>query len=189
MSKFPDQPSGKPGSQSAAELGYAARRPDTTPKLRAPEVAPPEVATGYDMQRTGKCMCGAVSYTAEIADSQCSACHCGMCRRWTGGPLLAVSAKDIQWQGEDSLATIASSDWAERGFCSKCGSGLYWRITAPGRFEGATSVPLGTLDDQSGLTLSREWFIDKKPDAYALAGEHRCVTEAEAFAMLNGGQS
>lgn len=95
--------------------------------------------------------------------------------------------KSIDWQGKDTLSTIASSDWAERGFCSKCGSSLFYRITAPGKHHGITSVSLGSLEDTTGLPLAKEWFIDKKPETYALAGERPTITEAEAFAMFTGG--
>jgi hypothetical protein len=46
------------------------------------------------------------------------------------------------------------------------------------------SIAFGTLDDQSGFTMDKEWFFDKKPDAYNLEGERKRVTEAEAFAMF-----
>jgi hypothetical protein len=105
-----------------------------------------------------------------------------MCRRWTGGPLLSVNCKELKWEGEPTF--FQTSKWAERGFCGKCGSSLFWRITSDGKYQGVTSVTLGTLDDQEGLPLNREWFIDNKPSTYALAGERACVTEAQAFAML-----
>ena len=131
-------------------------------------------------------MCGAVSYTAEGIEPHISACHCGMCRRWTGGPLLSTFAKEVRWRGEDAITTFKSSEWAERGFCSKCGSSLFYRITAPGKYQGMLSLAFGTLDDQTGFTMDKEWFFDKKPDAYTLEGERKRVTEAEAFAMFSG---
>ncbi len=138
------------------------------------------------MQRTGQCLCGAVTYTAKGLRDELSACHCGMCRRWAGGAFLAISTEGVAWQGEDNIQTIQSSDWAERGFCKKCGSGLFYRVTAPGKFHGVTSLAFGTLDDQSGLSLTKEWFIDRKPEAYTFAGEHHTVTEAEVLAMFGG---
>ncbi len=100
--------------------------------------------------------------------------------------MLAVSATDVVWDGEDKLRIFTSSSWAERGFCSQCGTGLLYRITAPGPLQGFESLCVGTLDDQSGLELSREWFIDKKPDVYALAGERKRLTTAEVAAMFGG---
>ncbi|HMR11168.1 MAG TPA: GFA family protein, partial [Polyangiaceae bacterium] len=86
----------------------------------------------------------------------------------------------------DGLATIQSSKWAERGFCSRCGTGLFYRLTAEGKYHGVTSVSLGSLDDQSGISLSKEWFIDKKPAAYSFEGDRQRITEAEVFAMFSG---
>jgi hypothetical protein len=130
-------------------------------------------------------MCGAVSYTAKGVDKEIAACHCSMCRRWASGPFLGINAKSVEWQGEANIRTIQSSKWAERGFCTQCGTGLFYRITAPGKFSGVTSLAYGTLDDQTGVTLTKEWFIDNKPEAYALAGDRHRVTEAEAFAMFS----
>lgn len=139
------------------------------------------------MERTGKCMCGAVSYTAKGLEPKLGACHCGMCRRWTGGPYLSVGTSDVAWAGDDQITTFKSSDWAERGFCKACGSALFYRVTAPGPYHGQLHVAFGTLDDQSGFDLKIELFIDKKPAAYAFAGERKTLTEAEVFKLFGGG--
>lgn len=143
-------------------------------------------ATSVAMERTGKCMCGAVRFTAKDL-GEASACHCGMCRRWAGGPWIGVSAGPIEWQDDEALEVVESSAWAERGFCRKCGSGLFYRITAEGKHQGVTSVSLGALDDPKGIALTKEWFIDRKPDVYALAGDRERVTEAEIMAAFGGG--
>ena len=136
------------------------------------------------MQRTGKCLCGAVTFTADI-QPKISACHCGMCRKWTGGVFLTTFGKNIRFEGEDAIKTYKSSDWAERGFCSRCGSSLFYRITLEGRNQGATALAVGALDDPSGLPLDEEVCIDRKPDGYAFAGEHKQLTEAEMFALFS----
>ncbi len=130
-------------------------------------------------------MCGAVSFTAKQTSEGASSCYCGMCRRWSGGVWMGVGAKAIEWQSDEALRTIQSSAWAERGFCSQCGTGLFYRVTAEGKHHGVLSVSLGCLDDTSGLQIQREWFIDRKPEAYALAADHESVTEAAAFAMFS----
>jgi len=129
-------------------------------------------------------MCGAVTYTAQI-ELKLSACHCGMCRRWAGGPFLAAGPAEPTFSGEESLSVIESSDWAERGFCNKCGSGLFYRITT-GQYAGMTNVAFGTLDDQSGFEMQREWYSDLKPDAYTLEGERERVTSEQIAAMFGG---
>lgn len=138
------------------------------------------------MDRTGKCLCGAVAFTAKDVSAEASACHCEMCLRWAGGPWMGVMVGAIDWQPGEALQVVKSSEWAERGFCNVCGSGLFYRVTAEGKFHGFTSISLGALDDPSGLTLTKEWFIDKKPDAYALEGDRKRVTEADVRAMMEG---
>lgn len=130
-------------------------------------------------------MCGAVSYKAEV-HQEISICHCGMCRQWCGGPLLAVGTDRIAWDGEDNMTVITSSAWAERAFCNKCGSSLFYRVTADGKHKGFTSLAFGTLDDQTGFEAKREFFIDKKPAVYEFAGERKKMTEAEVMAAFGG---
>ncbi len=136
------------------------------------------------MERTGKCMCGAVTYTATIKP-KLSACHCSMCLRWAGGPYLAAGPAKVAFSGEQHLSVFQSSDWAERGFCNKCGSSLFYRLTG-GKYAGLTSVSFGTLDDQSGFTMTRELYCDLKPDVYEFEGERERLT-SEQLAELFGG--
>jgi hypothetical protein len=43
-------------------------------------------------------------------------------------------------------------------------------------------MSVGTFDDPSSFVLTREIFIDKKPEDYALAGDHPRLTEREILA-------
>lgn len=138
------------------------------------------------MQRTGRCLCETVSYTAKELSETLTVCHCDMCRRWAGGPFLAIGAKTVAWQGEENIQVLKTSDWAERGFCSRCGSGLFYRLTV-GEHAGNTSLAFGTLDDQSGLSIKVEVFIDSKPGAYALAGENHTMTGEQVMAFFQSG--
>ena len=117
-----------------------------------------------------------------------------MCRKFTGGIELGleISPGGIAWEGAENIGTYSSSDWAERGFCKICGSSLFWRLTAGGPMQGQLSLSGGSLDDMSGLTFATEVYIDAKPDAYAFAGDHKRMTEAEVMAMvanMEGGPS
>ena len=137
----------------------------------------------------GGCLCGAIRYRLAEAPTKFGACHCGMCRKFTGGIDLGteVPARGLTWtEGEDRIATFQSSDWAERGFCPTCGSSLFWRLTMEGPAKGLTIINTGTLDDMSGLEFSSEVYIDHKPDSYAFAGERKRMTEAEVMEMVGG---
>ena len=129
-------------------------------------------------------MCGAVSFTVTEVPSEFGACHCEMCRRWTGSALLGVTvrAKNVTWQGEAHIKTLQSSDWAERAWCQRCGSPLYYHATIEGPMSETLQIPIGLLDDPSGLTMTQEIFIDCKPDGFAYTGDHSRSTRAEVFA-------
>lgn len=132
----------------------------------------------------GGCLCGAVRFAAHNVPATFGGCHCKMCQRWAGAALLAVTVptSDIRFDGADHIATFQSSDWAERAWCSRCGSGLWYRVTK-GPHMGAYEIPVGLFDDPNGLTMTREIFIDRKPDGYAFAGDHQRMTEAEVLAL------
>lgn len=127
------------------------------------------------VEMTGRCLCGAVTYTARDVEKEFKACHCGMCRRWSGGPAFAAHAGDVEFRGEEHIRRYDSSAWAERGFCGRCGSNLFYRLK-PG---GTPILWLGTFDDQSGFQLTGEIYIDAKSEGYSLAGDHPRYTEAD----------
>ena len=135
---------------------------------------------------TGKCLCGAVSYEIAQDITKIGACHCGSCRAWSGGVFIGAQAKgaDVTITGEENVTRFASSDWAERAFCKNCGSSLFYRVTAPGPHHDDYHFGAGTLDDLSGAKMTEEIFIDKKPAAYAFAGDTYKMTEAEMMALF-----
>ena len=65
---------------------------------------------------TGRCLCGAVSFSAQGVEPHIHACHCAICRRWSGGPALAASVASVEWSGEEHVSVYESSDWAARGY-------------------------------------------------------------------------
>lgn len=131
-------------------------------------------------------MCGAVSFVAKQVETHAGACHCGMCRRWAGGAFMGVEAGGVEWSGEEHITVYTSSEWGERGFCSQCGSVLFYRFTVAGADDKIT-LSTGLLDDTEGLVLASEIFIDRKPAFYAFAGERKTMTEAEVMALYAPG--
>ena len=136
--------------------------------------------------KTGGCLCGAVRFTLAETPKSYGACHCGMCRKFSGGIELGlhVLPAGITWDKDDDLATYVSSEWAERGFCRTCGSSLFWRLAAPGPMQGMLSLSVGALDDMSGLVFDTEVYIDHKPESHAFAGERNRMTEADVMEMV-----
>lgn len=133
---------------------------------------------------SGQCLCGAVSYTAQLENEEFGACHCEMCRRWTGGINLSFDGgKDVEISG-DSLVRFDSSPWAERGFCGKCGSSLFYRSKANNGYH----ISVGSLTDKSLLSsmkFASQIYIDSKPKSYEFANTTSNMTEAEVIAFYS----
>ena len=138
--------------------------------------------------KTGGCLCGAVRFELTEEPREYGACHCQMCRKFSGGIELSLQVPPggVTWTGEDNIQTYQSSDWAERGFCKTCGSSLFWRPTAEGPMQGLLSLSAGALDSFEGLTFASEVYTDHKPASHAFASpESRTrMTEADVMAMV-----
>lgn len=131
------------------------------------------------VESRGTCLCGAVSMATAELGTDAGACHCDLCRRWGGGPLFALnSGDDLQIEGGDHVSVYDSTPWAERGFCSVCGTHLFIRVKQSGRYI----VPAGLFPAEAQLRFDHQIFIDKKPGYYAFADETKNLTGAEVFA-------
>lgn len=130
---------------------------------------------------TGSCVCGASSFEAAAVSTSLGACHCGLCRRWGGGPLLAVECgTDVKFAESSQVSVFPSSEWAERGFCARCGTHLFYRLKESGEYH----VPVGLFKDDGAFQFDHQVFIDEKPEYYSFNGETRNMTGAELFAMF-----
>jgi hypothetical protein len=124
----------------------------------------------------GQCLCGAVSFTSPDV-KEIGACHCGFCRRWSGGPMLAVHCgPDVEFKGTQNIGVYSSSQWAERAFCKNCGTHLYYKLLATGEYF----VPAGAFDS-SDFELSSQIYIDKKPGYYSFANQTPMLTEQQVI--------
>ncbi len=127
----------------------------------------------------GHCLCGKVKVTASKMGHNIGSCHCDMCRRWTGGPLLAVDCgSDVSFEGKENVGVYDSSDWAERGFCKHCGTNLFYRLIESDQYI----MPVGIFDGDEGFIFDHQIFIDKKPAYYCFSNETQNMTGAEVFA-------
>lgn len=129
---------------------------------------------------TGTCLCGAVRYTARLENRNVSACHCGMCRQWSGGPLFAIFSGTIEIADKSNLGVYQSSEWAERAFCKKCGTPLYYHLLGKDFYE----ISAETLDDKSNLNFDTQIFVDDKPGYYDFANKTKNLTGAEIIAAI-----
>lgn len=134
-------------------------------------------------EQSGSCLCGSVSLVATPKNDHVGACHCDMCRKWGGGPLLVVECEDdVRFDGAKNISVYNSSEWAERGFCQQCGTHLFYRF----KDNGFYAIPVGLFDEKEQWQLADQVFIDNKPDYYSFAEKTRNLTEAEVIAQFSG---
>ena len=136
------------------------------------------------VEKSGQCVCGAVKLTARNVPQTFNICYCDMCKRWAGGRWMGmhVANADLDISGLDAVTTLTTSDWAERAFCNKCGSSLWYKMTA-GPDANGCSISVGLLTDTSDLTLGNEYYIDRKTQAYEFPKGRKQMTEAEVLAL------
>lgn len=133
------------------------------------------------LKKTGSCVCGAVRFTLNSVKANVSACHCSSCKKWGGAPYFAVKCgTDVIIEGESNIKVFDSSEWAERGFCQKCGTHLFYRFKESKEYR----IPLGFLDDEEGLFLEQQYFVDMKSCVYQLNNKTDDLTAAEVFARF-----
>ena len=132
--------------------------------------------------KAGSCLCGAVRITAANPSNKVGACHCGMCRRWGSGPFMEIDCgTEVSFEGEENITVYDSSSWAERGFCSKCGSHLFYRLKETNQHM----VSVGLFDEQGDFIFETQVFIDRKPSFYSFLNKTKDMTEAEIFEMYS----
>ncbi len=114
----------------------------------------------------GSCNCGAVKFTLAQAPTDASACHCTQCRKQSGHYFASANLpkEAVALTGGENLTWYQASEKVRRGFCSKCGSWLFWEPV----FRDWTSVALGSLDGATGLNVERHIFVAHKGDYYAI---------------------
>ena len=95
---------------------------------------------------TGGCQCGRIRYVAEIDGDDAYLCHCRMCQRATGGVSIAfrnVTKAAVTWEREPDR--YRSSSFAQRDFCSTCGTPLTFEFDDGNNLD----LTVGSFDDPS----------------------------------------
>jgi hypothetical protein len=104
------------------------------------------------------------------------ACHCGMCLRMSGGPVMAVSVgKNVKITGEDNITAYDSTPWMQRGFCKRCGTKVFYRVKETGDLH----IPVWLFEKHEDFKFGSQIFIDRKPASYEFANQTPTMTEAE----------
>ena len=113
----------------------------------------------------GACLCGDITFETTKEPQGTSMCHCGLCRRQSGGIWSSAYVKNTDLKISGDVNWYASSRVAKRGSCARCGSFLFWKAND----EDTISFSLGSISGSTGLTLEKHIFTADKGDYYVIA--------------------
>jgi hypothetical protein len=118
--------------------------------------------------RTGRCLCGAVTYELEGDLIATAVCHCEHCQRQGGGAFsvnLVALESQLTVSGElktyEERGERGDDVYVRRRFCGTCGSPIVSELV---KTAGVIAVKAGTLDDRSTVQPNVEvWCVDRQP--------------------------
>jgi hypothetical protein len=115
----------------------------------------------------GSCLCGAVTFEVEGELPPPDACHCTACRKHSGHYFAStdVPRSALTVTGEDKVSWFQSSEKVRRGFCSVCGSTLFWDPV----FRDWIAIAMGAFDNPTATHLKMHIFTAEKGDYYDIA--------------------
>jgi hypothetical protein len=123
---------------------------------------------GPGVTRTGRCLCGAVTYELRGDLIATAVCHCDHCQR-QGGSAFSVNliAHQSQLHVDGELRTYEETGergdavYVRRRFCGACGSPIVSELV---QTDGVIAVKAGTLDDKADVRPTVEaWCVDRQP--------------------------
>jgi len=121
------------------------------------------------MSVKGSCDCQGVVFEliGELRDVVF--CHCSQCRKTSGHYWAAtqVSKGNLNLIKATSLSWYDSSDKARRGFCSVCGSSMFYERKGIDKI----SVSAGSLEIPTSLDRMRHIYVASKGDYYDISDE------------------
>ena len=120
-----------------------------------------------ELVRTGGCLCGGVHFEIQGSLRPVLACHCSQCRKTSGHFWAATEVQQDQIDIRDTgtLRWYRSSDFAQRGFCNRCGASLFWRRLGREEF---LSIGAGCIDVPTGLVTQAHIFVGDASDYYEI---------------------
>jgi hypothetical protein len=115
----------------------------------------------------GSCLCGAVRFVVSVPLPPPDACHCSQCRKHSGHVFAStdVPRAAVTVQGAERLTWFRSSDKVRRGFCSTCGSSLFWDPIE----RDWVGVAMGAFDRPTETRLRIHIHVADKGDYYDIA--------------------
>ena len=115
----------------------------------------------------GSCLCGAVTFEISGGLPAPDACHCTACRKHSGHYFVSadVAKSAVTIRGGDRVSWYRSSPKVRRGFCSTCGSSLFWEP----EHRDWIGIAMGAFDGPTGTHIHVHVHVAEKGDYYDIA--------------------
>jgi hypothetical protein len=112
----------------------------------------------------GGCLCGAVRFRARPTHREGYYCHCRMCQLAFGNTratFINLRKDEVEWT-RGAPAHYASSAFAKRGFCGRCGTPLSFEYLDSQRMD----LSVGSLDEPGVFRPTSHFAIETRVDAW-----------------------
>lgn len=122
-------------------------------------------------QVNGACFCGQVNFHVEELSGAVHTCHCDTCRQLGGGPVFrnhSILQEKVTSNDWDKITVFESSERGERGFCSNCGTHLFYRS----KTKPTISLNIELFKEVvPHVAFEAELFYSSKPDYYSFEND------------------
>ena len=121
----------------------------------------------------GRCLCGQVQFELQGELRGVVNCHCSKCRKFHGnyGAYTSIKVEKLNITKQKSLKWFKSptdeTPNVHRGFCSECGSSLFWHP----KDHPYIAVAAGSLDAPTNLKTIGHVWCSQIADYYQIADE------------------
>ncbi len=130
---------------------------------------------------TGGCQCGAIRFRTTELLGNAHICHCRMCQKAVGNffaALVSTGKSELTWT-RGTPARFRSSADVERGFCSNCGTPLFFDTL----HSDDIGLMIGALDHPQDVKPISQDSIESRMPWF---GEITAVPESGTSEELDG---
>jgi len=123
-----------------------------------------------DKKTKGGCLCGGVAYEIYGELRDIVNCHCSKCRKFHGnfGAYTSVKVEKLNIIRHKNLKWFKSitdeTPNVHRGFCSECGSSLFWHP----KDQPYIAIAAGSLNKPTHLKTMGHVWCSQIPDYYKI---------------------
>ena len=116
--------------------------------------------------KIASCLCGGVKINISAKLRHVINCHCKQCMKTHGNYAAYTSCleKNLHFINRKTLRWFKSSNIAKRGFCSKCGASIFYKLLKSKNI----SIAAGMLNNPTKLKTQSNIFTKGKLDYYKL---------------------